>query len=135
MSMWQQIQKLPDDMQKRVQQLYSSEHFPVEVRSVLSSWIESQPWAKIEYDNPEHEKFASNLVTALIHELNRFALTIENTTLKFKLEQVAHNFHINYTHDPINLVRIVNHCLNNESKILQSAQSVSVGMKASLLFY
>ncbi|XP_017479934.1 PREDICTED: signal transducer and activator of transcription 5B-like, partial [Rhagoletis zephyria] len=123
MSMWQQIQKLPDELQKRVQQLYNGEHFPVEVRSVLSSWIENQPWAKIEYDNPEHEKFAANLVTALIHELNRFALTIENATLKFRLEQVAQNFHHNYTHDPINLVRIVNHCLNNESKILQSAQN------------
>ena len=121
MSMWAQIQKLPDDLQKRIQQIYSGDHFPFEVRNVLAEWIESQPWSKIEYDNPEHEKFSANLVSALIQELNRFAHTIENNTLKFKLEQVAHSFRINYTHDPINLVRIVNHCLNSESKILQTA--------------
>ena len=124
MAMWTQVQKLPEELQKRVHLIYN-DHFPYEVRSLLSEWIESQPWTKIEYDNPEHEKFAANLVSALIHELNRISVTIENNSLKFKLEQVAHNFRMNYAHDPINLVRIVNHCLNNESKILQSAQNVS----------
>ncbi|KAI2810217.1 Signal transducer and activator of transcription 5B [Blomia tropicalis] len=122
MAMWTQVQKLPEELQKRVHLIYN-DHFPYEVRSLLSEWIESQPWTKIEYDNPEHEKFAANLVSALIHELNRISVTIENNSLKFKLEQVAHNFRMNYAHDPINLVRIVNHCLNNESKILQSAQN------------
>lgn len=125
MSMWAQIQKLPDDMLKHVQQIYSSGAFPYEVRNVLAEWIENQPWSKIEYDNPEHEKFASSFVAGLIDELHRFALNIENHSLKLKLEQVAHTFSMNYINEPFNLVRIVNNCLTNEAKILRNAQNVS----------
>ena len=120
MAMWAEIQKLPDELQKRIQAIYIGDIFPFEVRNGLAEWIETQPWAKIEYHNPGHEKFASNLVLALINEISRFALTTENNSLKFKLEQVALNFRASYTHDPISLVRIVNHCLTNESKILQN---------------
>ena len=124
--MWAEIQKLPEDLQKRVASLYNGDHFPFEVRNLLAEWIESQPWSKIEYDNHEHEKFATNLVSTLIGELTRISQTIENNSLKYKLDQAAQNFRNNYSHDPINLVRVVNHCLNSEAKLLQSAQSVSI---------
>lgn len=122
--MWAQIQKLPDDMLKHVQQIYSTSAFPYEVRNVLADWIENQPWSKIEYENPEHELFASRFVAGLIDELHRFASNIENHSLKLKLEQVAHTFSVNYIQEPLALVRIVNNCLTNEARILQNVSDL-----------
>lgn len=122
--MWAQIQKLPDDMLKHVQQIYSTGAFPYEVRNVLADWIENQPWSKIEYENPEHELFASRFVAGLIDELHRFASNIENHSLKLKLEQVAHTFSVNYIQEPLALVRIVNNCLTNEARILQNVSDL-----------
>lgn len=43
MSLWAKAQQLPQDALQQVRSVYG-EHFPIEVRHFLSSWIEEKMW-------------------------------------------------------------------------------------------
>lgn len=43
MAMWAEIQNLNSDIQVQIRGIYS-EHFPIEVRHFLASWLEEQMW-------------------------------------------------------------------------------------------
>ena len=123
MSIWAQLQELPEEAQQQVHMTYG-EQFPIEVRCALAQWIEEKPWKDLDPDNPQHESYASSLVGALIQEIETKANTEENFVMKFKLSQAAQSFRQNYAHNPFILVRIVKNCLNTESKVIQQSQNV-----------
>ena len=130
MSVWAQLQELPEEAQQQVHMAYG-EQFPIEVRCALAQWIEEKPWRELDPDNHQHEAYAQSLVMSLIHEIEAKANIEENFVTKFKLTQSAQNFRINYAHNPFILVRIVKQCLNIESKVIQQSQNV---YKSSTLF-
>jgi signal transducer and activator of transcription 5B len=43
MSLWAKAQQLPPEALQQVHSVYG-EHFPIEVRHFLSSWIEEKMW-------------------------------------------------------------------------------------------
>ena len=43
MTQWKQIQQLENRLLEHVDFLYD-DHFPMDIRQVLASWIESQDW-------------------------------------------------------------------------------------------
>ena len=124
MSLWSRLQELPEEAQQQVHMTYG-EQFPIEIRGALAEWIEEKPWRELDPDNPQHEAYAHSLVMALIQEIEAKANIEENFIMKFKLSQEATKFRQNYAHSPFILVRIVKHCLNVESKVIQQSQNVS----------
>lgn len=124
MALFAQLQNLPEELLKQVKSVYS-EDFPWEVRLVLADWIESQPWNTIDCNNPDHEEYAASLVSTFIQKVSLSAHTIENNSLKYRLGQSILHFQNHFARDPISLVRIVNHCLDNDARVLQSSHHVS----------
>ncbi|XP_054161736.1 signal transducer and activator of transcription 5B-like [Oppia nitens] len=122
MSIWAQLQELPEEAQQQVHMAYGDQ-FPIEVRCALAQWIEEKPWKDLDPDNPQHEAYASSLVTAFIQEIEAKANLTENFVTKFKLNTAAQNFRQSYLHTPFILVRIVKHCLSIESRVIQQAQN------------
>lgn len=124
MSLLAELKNLPEELSSQVKAVYT-DHFPWEVRVIMADWIELQPWGTIEYNNPEHEEFAANLISNLILQINLSAQSIENLSLKYRLEQSVQHIQNHFASNPINLVRIINHCLSNDAKILQTSRRVS----------
>jgi signal transducer and activator of transcription 5B len=124
MSIWAQLQELPEEAQRQVHMAYGNQ-FPIEVRCALAEWIEEKPWKDLDADNPQHEIYASNLVVALIQEIETRANAEENFVLRIKLSQSAQDFRVNYTQNPFYLVRTVKHCLNTELKVIEQQQNVN----------
>ncbi len=125
MSIWAQLQELPEEAQQQVHMTYGNQ-FPIEVRCALAEWIEDKPWKDLDPDNPQHEIFASNLVVTLIQEIETRANVEDNFVLRIKLNQTAQEFRVNYTQNPFYLVRIVKHCLNTELKVIEQQQNVNL---------
>uniref|UniRef100_A0AAY5L6A7 Signal transducer and activator of transcription n=1 Tax=Esox lucius TaxID=8010 RepID=A0AAY5L6A7_ESOLU len=66
MSQWKQIQQLEIKYLEQVDYLYD-DNFPMDIRQVLSSWIESQDWDTA----ANHESMATVLLNNLLSQLER----------------------------------------------------------------
>ncbi|KZC10554.1 Signal transducer and activator of transcription 5B [Dufourea novaeangliae] len=126
MSLWAKAQQLPQDALQQVRSVYG-EHFPIEVRHFLSSWIEEKMWTDIEPENPQHEQYIANLVISLIQELESKAASLNTDDMfltKLKLMEAAKNFRQRYTHNPTTLFRIIRHCLGTEMKLVAQVENL-----------
>uniref|UniRef100_T1JJU0 Signal transducer and activator of transcription n=1 Tax=Strigamia maritima TaxID=126957 RepID=T1JJU0_STRMM len=129
MSLWTKAQQLQGDALRQVQAVYG-DHFPIEVRHFLAPWIEEKTWQNIDPDNPAHEGYAAGLVASLIQELEAKAQQMNSAEfflMKLKLSETANMFRQHYSHNPLSLVRIVRHCLNMETKLVEQAENPPVG--------
>ncbi|GLG97418.1 Signal transducer and transcription activator [Gryllus bimaculatus] len=129
MSLWTKAQQLQGDALQQVRAVYG-EHFPIEVRHFLAAWIEEKMWTDIDPENPQHEQYVAGLVTSLIQELETKAQTMTTEDLfltKLKLMEAANMFRQRYVHNPLNLFRIIRHCLNTEMKLVQQVENVALG--------
>ncbi|XP_046749375.1 signal transducer and activator of transcription 5B isoform X1 [Diprion similis] len=126
MSLWAKAQQLPPEALQQVRSVYG-EHFPIEVRHFLSSWIEEKMWADIEPDNPQHEQYITSLVGLLVQELEAKAasFTTEDMFLtKLKLMEAAKMFRQRYSQNPTALFKIITHCLGTETKLVAQVENV-----------
>ncbi|XP_076677869.1 signal transducer and transcription activator Stat92E isoform X2 [Andrena cerasifolii] len=126
MSLWAKAQQLPQDALQQVRSVYG-EHFPIEVRHFLSSWIEEKMWTDVEPENPQHEQYIANLVISLIQELESKAASLNTDDMfltKLKLMEAAKNFRQRYTHNPSMLYRIIRHCLGTEMKLVAQVENL-----------
>ncbi|XP_029036779.1 signal transducer and transcription activator Stat92E isoform X1 [Osmia lignaria lignaria] len=126
MSLWAKAQQLPQDALQQVRSVYG-EHFPIEVRHFLSSWIEEKMWTDIEPDNPQYEQYIANLVRSLIQELETKAASLNTDDMfltKIKLMEVAKSFRQRYSHNPAALFRIIRHCLGTEMKLVAQLENL-----------
>ncbi|XP_050595082.1 signal transducer and activator of transcription 5B isoform X2 [Bombus affinis] len=125
MSLWAKAQQLPQDALQEVRSVYG-EHFPIEVRHFLSSWIEEK-MTDIEPDNPQYEQYIATLVRSLIQELETKAASLNTDDMfltKLKLMEAAKNFRQRYTHNPTALFRIIRHCLGTEMKLVSQVENL-----------
>ncbi|XP_014206630.1 signal transducer and activator of transcription 5B isoform X2 [Copidosoma floridanum] len=136
MALWAKAQQLPPEALQKVRSVYG-EHFPIEVRHFLSTWIEEKMWADIEPDNPQCEQYIANLVESFIQELETKASTLNTEDLfltKLKLIEAAKNFRQRYSPNPTSLFKIIRHCLATELNLVSQIEqpgSVLMNMPGS----
>ncbi|XP_014484889.1 PREDICTED: signal transducer and activator of transcription 5B isoform X2 [Dinoponera quadriceps] len=124
MSLWAKSQQLPNEALKQVHAMYG-DHFPIEVRHFLSSWIEEKMWPDIDPDNPQHEQYVTNFVESMIHELETKAATFTSDDFfitRIKLTEAAKSFRHKYLQNPAALFKIIKHCLALEMKYVQQVE-------------
>ncbi|XP_043192536.1 signal transducer and activator of transcription 5B-like isoform X2 [Amphibalanus amphitrite] len=130
MALWHKVQQLPEASLRKIY----GEHFPIEVRHCLAPWIESKmcQFQEINPDDPTHEQYASQLVMALIAELENKATSLPSTdelfVVKLKLTDCANMFKARYPQNSLSLVRIIQHALNWELKLVTQHETGLQGM-------
>ncbi|KAM9380613.1 signal transducer and activator of transcription 1-alpha/beta [Phaethornis superciliosus] len=120
MTQWYHLQQLDSKFLEQVHQLYD-DSFPMEVRQYLAQWLERQDW--------DHAANNVSLATVLFHDLlsqlddqySRF-LTDNNFLLQHNIRKSKRNLQDNFQEDPIHMAMIIYNCLEEERKILNSAQ-------------
>ncbi|KAJ8681673.1 hypothetical protein QAD02_017465 [Eretmocerus hayati] len=130
MALWGKAQQLPQEALQKVRSVYG-EHFPIEVRHFLASWIEEKMWTDIDPDNPQYEQYIANLVESLIQELENKAASLNTEDLfltRLKLMEAAKNFRQRYSPHPITLFKIVRHCLVTEMNLVSQVESLGAGL-------
>ncbi|XP_041983739.1 signal transducer and activator of transcription 5B isoform X2 [Aricia agestis] len=117
MSLWSRAQQLPPESLQKVRAIYG-EHFPIEVRHCLSSWIEN----RICTPEPEEQQryFVEELVGE-IHAHSELLLSPDMFVTKMKLIEAAKTFRIKYSHAPHELYAYMRHCLGLEMEVIQAA--------------
>lgn len=114
------------DTMRHMQNIYGS-NFPIEVRHFFAQWIESQPWADFDEDNPENEKYAIQFTEQLIQMIEDKATELSNDEMfltKLKLQETAAQFRAQYSSNPMGLIRNVKNCLNIEAKLVEQADTM-----------
>ncbi|NWS14896.1 STAT1 protein, partial [Pachyramphus minor] len=120
MTQWYQLQQLDSKFLEQVHQLYD-DSFPMEIRQYLAQWLENQDW--------EHAANNVSFATVLFHDLlsqlddqfSRFLIE-NNFLLQHNIRKSKRNLQDNFQEDPIHMAMIIQHCLKEERKILNSAQ-------------
>ncbi|NXG16433.1 STAT1 protein, partial [Grallaria varia] len=120
MTQWYQLQQLDSKFLEQVHQLYD-DSFPMEIRQYLAQWLENQDW--------EHAASNVSFATVLFHDLlsqlddqfSRFLIE-NNFLLQHNIRKSKRNLQDNFQEDPIHMAMIIQHCLKEERKILNSAQ-------------
>ncbi|XP_018340106.1 PREDICTED: signal transducer and activator of transcription 5B [Trachymyrmex septentrionalis] len=124
MALWLKAQQLSQDSLQKVRNIYG-EHFPIEVRHFLSSWIEEKMWNNVEPENPQFEHYVNSFVGSLILELESKANTLTTEDMfvtKMKLIEAASMFRQRYSENPMSLYKIIRHCLGTEMKLVAEAE-------------
>ncbi|KAH6929480.1 hypothetical protein HPB50_000580 [Hyalomma asiaticum] len=122
MSLWSRLQELPGELLRQCQLAYG-EHFPMEVRCALATWIEEKPWQDMDPDNPAFDMYAPNVLSSLLEELQLKASTEDNFVMRLKLLEAVNSFKQNYGHNPSALVRVIKNCIATEMRIIQQAEN------------
>ncbi|NXK91267.1 STAT1 protein, partial [Formicarius rufipectus] len=120
MTQWYQLQQLDSKFLEQVHQLYD-DSFPMEIRQYLAQWLENQDW--------EHAASNVSFATVLFHDLlsqlddqfSRFLIE-NNFLLQHNIRKSKRNLQDNFQEDPIHMAMIIQHCLKEERKILNTAQ-------------
>ncbi|XP_029461951.1 signal transducer and activator of transcription 1-alpha/beta isoform X2 [Rhinatrema bivittatum] len=121
MNQWYLLQQLDSKFLEQVHQLYD-DSFPMEIRQYLAQWLENQDW--------EHASTNVSFATLLFHDLlsqlddqySRFALETNNFLLQHNIRKSKRNLQDNFQEDPLYMAMIINNCLKEERKILESAR-------------
>ncbi|XP_037869526.1 signal transducer and activator of transcription isoform X1 [Bombyx mori] len=117
MTLWTRAQQLPPECLQKVRMIYV-DHFPIEVRHCLASWIESRIWTA----EPEDQQ--RSFVNELVQEIQTNAdlmLSPDMFVTKMKLLEAAKNFHMQYSHAPQELYAYMRRCLALEMEVIQNA--------------
>jgi len=127
MALWARVQQLTGDAMRHMQSVYGA-HFPIEVRHFFANWIEEQPWADVDEENPEHEKFAIHFREELLGLMEAKGLELSTDEMfltKLKLQETCQQFRQFYEKQPMSLVRVVKNCLATEARLVQQADSMN----------
>ncbi|ELU15383.1 hypothetical protein CAPTEDRAFT_114078 [Capitella teleta] len=131
MALWAKVQQLTGDPMRTVQAAYGV-HFPIEVRHFFAHWIEQQPWTDVDEDNLDHEQKAMTLRDLLLQQMEDKATELiaeEDFLTKLKLQETMQQFREIYGNHPMNLVRVIKHCLQTESRIVQRLEQSGEGQQ------
>nr|AAL09416.1 STAT4 [Tetraodon fluviatilis] len=116
MSQWKQIQQLENRLLEHVDYLYD-DNFPMDVRQVLASWIESQDWDTAASD----ESLATALFTNLLSQLDRVRSSELNFLQRHNMKMIQQQLQLKYSSSPANMAKVIATCLKEERRILSSA--------------
>ncbi|XP_061649480.1 signal transducer and activator of transcription 4 [Phyllopteryx taeniolatus] len=120
MAQWQAMLRLDAALQPQVSQLYERK-FPRHIRQYLSVWIENQDWHSASVDDQKARTCFNSLLVYLEEEWSRCTKhenILQGPDLPGIKEYVL-NF---FENKPKNLAAILFECLEEEKKILLSAQ-------------
>ncbi|XP_061381963.1 signal transducer and activator of transcription 5B isoform X2 [Danaus plexippus] len=117
MSLWARAQQLPQESLQKVRAIYV-DHFPIEVRHCLATWIENRIWTQ----EPEEQQryFVEELVQE-IHTHAELMVSPEMFVTKMKLIEAAKQFRMHYSHAPHELYTFMRRCLALEMEVIQTA--------------
>ncbi|XP_065220260.1 signal transducer and activator of transcription 5B-like isoform X2 [Planococcus citri] len=127
MALWQKAQHLLPEALPQVHGIYG-EHFPVEVRHFLAPWIEEKIWSDFDPDNPQNEKYALELFTSFLQEIETKANSMvgtESFPAKLKLLEAVNSFKQRFSYNPAELFRLIRNCLLSEMRLVEQAESMS----------
>ncbi|XP_039762999.1 signal transducer and activator of transcription 5B isoform X3 [Pararge aegeria] len=117
MALWARAQQLPQESLQKVRAIYG-EHFPIEVRHCLATWIENRIWTQ---EPEEQQRF---FVEELVQEIQTHAelmLSPELFVTKMKLIEASKLFRMQYSHAPHELYTYMRRCLALEMDVIQNA--------------
>lgn len=118
MSLWQQVQQLPEPYITEVQKYYENSLLPFEVRHCLSEWIESIKWDDIgENDENVAKYYLQELLTAIESKIPEFSN--EYFTIRLKLENAKKDLLKLYNNDSFKFIRVVKKCLAMEQTLVE----------------
>ncbi|CAH0730881.1 unnamed protein product, partial [Brenthis ino] len=117
MSLWARAQQLPQESLQKVRAIYG-EHFPIEVRHCLATWIENRIWTP---EPEEQQRFFVEELVQEIHTHTELMLSPEMFVTKMKLIEAAKLFRMQYSHTPHELYTYMRRCLALEMEVIQSA--------------
>lgn len=117
MSLWARAQQLPSESLQKVRAIYG-EHFPIEVRHCLATWIENRIWTP---EPEEQQRFFVDELVQEIHTHTELMLSPEMFVTKMKLIEAAKLFRMQYSHAPHELYTYMRRCLALEMEVIQSA--------------
>ncbi|XP_009993543.1 PREDICTED: signal transducer and activator of transcription 1-alpha/beta [Chaetura pelagica] len=120
MTQWYQLQQLDSKFLEQVHQLYD-DSFPMEIRQYLAQWLENQDWEHAATDVSFATVLFHDLLSQLDDQFSRFLIE-NNFLLQHNIRKSKRNLQDNFQEDPIHMAMIINNCLKEERKILNSAQ-------------
>ncbi|TNN03644.1 hypothetical protein fugu_000673 [Takifugu bimaculatus] len=115
MSQWKQIQNLEIRLLEHVDYLYD-DNFPMDIRQVLASWLESQDWDTAASD----ESLSAVLFNNLLSQLDRVRAHELNFLQRHNMKMIQQQLQVKYSSSPINMARVISTCLREERRILSS---------------
>ncbi|XP_072020613.1 signal transducer and activator of transcription 5B-like isoform X2 [Amphiura filiformis] len=125
MSLILQLQQLQGDSLQQLQALYHSTQFPMEVRYYCAQWIESQNWTGIDVESAAAGEPAANvLLQQMIQQIN---LKVNELTgedmfpIRLKLTDFSRDLMNRFSSNPLNFVRTIRHCLEQEQQLVSQA--------------
>jgi signal transducer and activator of transcription 5B len=134
--MWDKTKHLPLEQLKQVEDTYH-QHFSLEVRKQLASWIEEKfsPTTPFNVDDLVHQKMAVSLASQLLTMLDARIVSMPNGAdtlfMKGKLQKISAQLKQTYVSNPLGLYMTVRKCLGQEMMILQQAVSTAEGHEVS----
>ncbi|MFT7801041.1 signal transducer and activator of transcription 1-alpha/beta-like isoform X1 [Arapaima gigas] len=121
MTQWEQLQQLDSLYLQKVDELYSQEVLPMDVRHYLAQWIESQDWERASQDPAVASVLFQVLLEELDNQHSRFVQEGKTFLQQCKFRRFKHNFQ-KYQEQPHTLASVILWFLMKEREILQSAQ-------------
>ncbi|XP_072542335.1 signal transducer and activator of transcription 4 [Salminus brasiliensis] len=122
MSQWKQIQQLDMKFLEQVDYFYD-DNFPMELRQVLASWIESQDWETA----TNHEAMATVLFNNFLIQLERHCTQEQNFLHRHNLKRIFHQIQLRYKANPQHLSAVISNCLREERRIISAASMQEQG--------
>ncbi|NWI53889.1 STAT1 protein, partial [Calyptomena viridis] len=120
MTQWYQLQQLDSKYLEQVHQLYD-DNFPMEIRQYLAQWLENQDWEHAASNVPFATVLFHDLLSQLDDQFSRFLIE-NNFLLQHNIRKSKRNLQDNFQEDPIHMAMIIQQCLKEERKILNSAR-------------
>ncbi|CAB1328402.1 unnamed protein product, partial [Coregonus sp. 'balchen'] len=116
MSQWKQIQQLEIKYLEQLDYLYD-ENFPMDIRQVLSDWIESQDWDMA----ANHESMATVLLSNLLSQLDRQCSQEQNFLQRHNLKIINQQLQLKCKAYPLLMAGVISTCLREERRIISTA--------------
>ncbi|XP_036366179.1 signal transducer and activator of transcription 5B isoform X2 [Octopus sinensis] len=116
MSLWIKTKQLPNQYWAPISSCYEDARFPLEVRDVMSDWLECQDWNSIDENNPSNEAIARTMLNNLLQEMESRSMNLNNDyfSTKLKVGQAIVDFQRIYSPNPLLLVHSIKKCLTIE---------------------
>ncbi|XP_036386236.1 signal transducer and activator of transcription 2 [Megalops cyprinoides] len=121
MAQWEKLQCLDTLHLQKLDELYSREEFPMDVRHYLAPWIESQDWVRATQDPAVASVLFQVLLENMDNQHSRFVQEGESFLVQRNFRRFKQNFQ-RYQEQPCNLACVILWFLNKEREILQSAE-------------
>ncbi|KAL7991555.1 hypothetical protein Chor_015811 [Crotalus horridus] len=121
MSQWCKLQQLDSKFLELVHQLYD-DSFPMEIRQYLAQWLESQDWDHAAEDFSMATLLFQNLLSQLDDQYSRFTQE-NNFLLQHNIRKSKRNLQNTFVEDPMYMAMMISKCLQEERKILKSAEA------------